>query len=282
MPWNSRGIKMKFDIKNYRLKFPWFGIDVSLWQRNIHFESALESGVKFCIIKSSEGEKIVDPYFHQHHYNATKYNIHVGAYHYFTGLTKTDAEKQMKHFIKTISKYKFDMPVFVDIEHNNLLQFSRDYITDLALYCVELLNDAGYVAGLYFPNYVLTYNINHDKIKSQILWIADINSKCPNIDGLSMWQFGGNCNELRSLIIGGVICDQNLCFVNFPQLIGDIMDFSKFPGNDNVPAEWARDSVKWAIENGLINGDENGLRLRDHLTREELCAILQRYDARKE
>ena len=51
-----------------------------------------------------------------------------------------------------------------------------------------------------------------------------------------------------------------------------------FPGNDNSPSDWSSDAVKWAIEVGLIKGDESGLRLRDHITREEMLTILKRYD----
>ena len=32
--------------------------------------------------------------------------------------------------------------------------------------------------------------------------------------------------------------------------------------DDNMP-EWARDAVKWAVDNKILNGDENGLNLDD-------------------
>lgn len=46
---------------------------------------------------------------------------------------------------------------------------------------------------------------------------------------------------------------------------------------DNVPAEWAKEAVVWATENGIIKGDENGdLHLGDPVTRQELCVMLKR------
>ena len=32
---------------------------------------------------------------------------------------------------------------------------------------------------------------------------------------------------------------------------------------DNNMPEWARAAVSWAVENGILNGDENGLNLDD-------------------
>lgn len=46
---------------------------------------------------------------------------------------------------------------------------------------------------------------------------------------------------------------------------------------DSEPAEWARDAVEWAIDNGIIYGDENGdLMLRKPCTREQMLVFLYR------
>ena len=49
---------------------------------------------------------------------------------------------------------------------------------------------------------------------------------------------------------------------------------------DNTPASWAKSSVNWAVNNGIIAGDANGdLMLKSYPTREQLCVILKRlYD----
>lgn len=49
------------------------------------------------------------------------------------------------------------------------------------------------------------------------------------------------------------------------------------------PADtWAKDDLVWAKQEGLINGDENGNQMpRKFLTREELAAVLHRYDGKK-
>lgn len=46
---------------------------------------------------------------------------------------------------------------------------------------------------------------------------------------------------------------------------------------DNKPSEWAKEAVQWAVDNGIMRGDEKGnLRLRDNVTREELAVMLYR------
>lgn len=48
--------------------------------------------------------------------------------------------------------------------------------------------------------------------------------------------------------------------------------------NDSEPAEWAREAVEWAVENGIIFGDENGdLMLRQPCTREQMLVFLHRF-----
>lgn len=46
---------------------------------------------------------------------------------------------------------------------------------------------------------------------------------------------------------------------------------------DNIPAEWAEDAVVWAVENGILYGDENGnYRLHENCTREMMLVFLYR------
>lgn len=46
---------------------------------------------------------------------------------------------------------------------------------------------------------------------------------------------------------------------------------------DNIPAAWAEDAVSWAVENGILYGDENGnYRLHENCTREMMLVFLHR------
>ena len=46
---------------------------------------------------------------------------------------------------------------------------------------------------------------------------------------------------------------------------------------DNEPAEWSADAVLWALDNGILYGDENGnLMLHQPCTREQMVVFLHR------
>lgn len=49
---------------------------------------------------------------------------------------------------------------------------------------------------------------------------------------------------------------------------------------DNTPSKWegAKEAIDWATSNGIMKGDNKGnLRLRDNITREEMCIMLHRF-----
>ena len=47
---------------------------------------------------------------------------------------------------------------------------------------------------------------------------------------------------------------------------------------DNIAADWSRDAVNWALQKGILKGDERGdLLLHSPVTREQLCVMLMRY-----
>ena len=47
---------------------------------------------------------------------------------------------------------------------------------------------------------------------------------------------------------------------------------------DNIAADWSRDAVNWAVQKGILKGDERGdLLLHSPVTREQLCVMLMRY-----
>lgn len=52
---------------------------------------------------------------------------------------------------------------------------------------------------------------------------------------------------------------------------------------DNTPSSWAKEAVDWAVENGLMYGDENGnLLLHSNITREQFITMLYRYHQKRD
>jgi len=53
------------------------------------------------------------------------------------------------------------------------------------------------------------------------------------------------------------------------------------PQLDNTPSEWSKDAISWAIQKGILKGDNGNLMLRQPLTREQFCVMLYRYNRLK-
>lgn len=57
----------------------------------------------------------------------------------------------------------------------------------------------------------------------------------------------------------------------------EVVVVAETPKPDNTPSPWAKDAVEWAVENGVIRGDENGnLGLHELCTVEKQLTILYR------
>lgn len=51
---------------------------------------------------------------------------------------------------------------------------------------------------------------------------------------------------------------------------------------DNIPSPAHKESVEWAVENGILSGNVDGdLMLHQPLTREQFCTMLHRYDSHR-
>lgn len=48
---------------------------------------------------------------------------------------------------------------------------------------------------------------------------------------------------------------------------------------DNMPDEWAKEAVEWAIENGILVGDSTGnYMLHRNCTRQEMLVFISRFN----
>ena len=199
-----------------------FGIDVSLWQRDIDFEAAKREGAEFVIIKSSEGS-FVDPCFDAHYKAAKAAGLHVGAYHYLTSRTVSGAEGEAKYFASLLAGKQLDMPVYLDIESPVLFLNPKGVNTEIARKFCDVMEKQGFFAGIYTYADFLSYNLDDSRLQGYAHWIGCISKEKPAYKGnagvFGIWQFGGDRNLIRSNKVGGVVCDQDYCYIDYPAKI---------------------------------------------------------------
>ncbi|WP_049041856.1 GH25 family lysozyme, partial [Clostridium sporogenes] len=118
------------------------GIDISMHNGNINFDSVKNAGYDVVIIKATEGVQYVDPFLGQHYNGAKAAGLNIGFYHFMS--EKTDPSQQAVDFWNSIKDKQFNVMPCLDIETNSWGR-SSNQITDR---CLEFLNKFKALSGL--------------------------------------------------------------------------------------------------------------------------------------
>lgn len=218
---------------NTQNEYKKFGIDISVWQAGIDFKKVKDEGVDFVIIKSSEG-CFTDPLFERHYTEAKKYGFKVGAYHYLTSTTVSGAETEANYFSKILKGKQFDMPVYLDIESPSLFANAKQINTEIVKTFCSIMEKNKYWVGVYSYLDFFNYNLDDSKLQRYAHWIGSIGVSKPKTncsDGVfGIWQYGGDRNLIRLNKVGGLVCDQDYCYIDYPTKIKE----RKLNGYDKV------------------------------------------------
>lgn len=112
------------------------GIDASRYQPRIDFAKAKAAGVRFAILKMSEGASYTDPKFFTHWQGAVAAGVLVGAYHFF----RPDQRNPMgeaQSIRKLLGTDWGDMGLWIDVENVN----ANGKVVDPATYAGTIEGD---------------------------------------------------------------------------------------------------------------------------------------------
>lgn len=241
-----------------------FGIDVSMWQGDFDFAAAIKEGVTFAILKGGGADDglYTDSRFLSSYTKAKKLGLPVGVYWFSRATTVTEAENEAEFFYdNVISGRQFELPVYIDVEHSDMLSLGKEVLTEIIKTWCRTLENKKLWVGIYaslntFENYV-----NDSKLTQYTHWVAQWAEECtyktPSV--LDMWQFGGSTNLLRSNVVAGKICDQNYMLTNLPSYIMNL-GYNGFPEQSystarKTVAQIAREIVqgKWGVGQDRTN-----------------------------
>lgn len=92
-------------------------------------------------------------------------------------------------------------------------------------------------------------------------------------------KFGSIANEVNKLLSESSVSedDEMLSYEQFKEYMGRYED-EKAKAD---PGKWSEDAREWAEDNNIIQGDENGMRYKSNVTREELVTVLKRLSENK-
>lgn len=169
------------------------GIDVSHLNGSIDWPkvAADPQGIKFAILKASEGASSKDSRMQDNCTGAQKAGLIVGFYHFATWNSQDvvkDAKQEAANFIAAVGVNIPDLPLVLDIETNKPLSLSREQVLlFIDTFTNELYQD-GHQAALYAsPGFLQSYlPINH-RLGNIPVWIADYSGEINHVPGITKY-----------------------------------------------------------------------------------------------
>ena len=166
------------------------GVDISVYQGNFTNLSLLKAaGFNFAIIKISEGLS-TDRCFEQHYSNCEKYGIARGVYVYSHANSISKAKAEANYLLKVLNGRKLEMPVFIDLEADDINFAWNHNIMPWVLAFGETIKAGGYRWGTYSNQswYLNKLNIEQLKRAGATIWVSGYNGTEITIPH-DIWQY---------------------------------------------------------------------------------------------
>lgn len=176
------------------------GIDCYVCTGDIDWEKVRASGVRFAMIKASQGYTLkgdsylfADRYFGKNFTGATGAGLYCGSWHYLTAANETQAKEEARHYLSIISPYRRHHLLWaaVDVEEGKYLPSTPSRLCAVVdTFCREVAK-AGFIPMVYTnPNYI---KYKFRRVPDWDLWLALWRDKSRVPTGyprMRIWQWG--------------------------------------------------------------------------------------------
>lgn len=231
-----------------------FGVDISVWQKGFNFQKAINEGVKFVVLRGMYGNA-KDTEFENHYKNAKILGLPVGAYQWGRASNVAQAREEAQIFIDSCLKGKqFEYPIYYDVEDSILLNKGTSETTEIIKAWAETMESSGYFVGVYMNQSCFETEVLGKELSSRYTqWRAKWTTLDKAPKDAQMWQFGGETNLVRTNLVAGIVCDQDLAVQDFPTIIkrAGKNGFSADSNNHVFPSQ-QKSTTEIALE--VVNG----------------------------
>ena len=163
-----------------------FGIDVSTWQ-DVDWSQASQE-IDFAIFRSSFATT-TDSQFYANLEGCETYGVPFGLYVYSYAENVQEAEDEAYYVLDLIEGHDLAFPIYFDMEDAVIDVLSDETKELLCKTFCDIIEDAGYEAGLYTSTMWLeNYYENSNYIHSLPIWCAQWYTTCQYAGGVRMWQ----------------------------------------------------------------------------------------------
>lgn len=205
------------------------GIDISSHQGMIDFAQVKASGYDFVIIKAGQGLRPMRTFQKRYLPAVQAARLDWGAYWWTDATTVEGAKAEARAFLKEMQGLKPTFPLWLDQEYGSPHEnCTRQQRTDMVKAFLDMLQNAGYYAGLYCSYDWLLNWLYEEQLTAYDKWIAQYADKCSYKGAHGMWQNTvlGTYGKLgRDYFTAGSVpgvdanCDVNICYKDYPQII---------------------------------------------------------------
>lgn len=172
-------------------KYPIVGVDVSSYQGIIDWETLASQNIKFAFIKATEGSSHVDAYFGNNWADASKTDLRIGAYHFFS--FESSGKTQADLFCSTVTAVDNMLPPVIDVEYYGKYKSEKninvpDIKAELRVLIAEV--EAAYdMKPIIYATKESYDTIIKDDFDDCDLWIRSVYSKVNNDINWTFWQY---------------------------------------------------------------------------------------------
>lgn len=209
------------------------GIDVSSHQGNVDFNKVKKAGYDFVIIKAGEWLHEMDTFKKRYLPAVLAAGLEWGAYWWSDAVTVEEAKQEARAFLKALDGLKPTFPIWMDQEFQSPcgrwgINNGKQLRTDMAKAFLDVLEQAGYFAGLYASQSWLDHWVDSSQLTRYDKWVAQYANKCTYNGQHGIWQhtvIGKKGTKGKDYWTFGFVpgltenCDVNVCYKDYPTII---------------------------------------------------------------
>ena len=210
------------------VQYPIIGVDVSAYQGEIDWETLALQDISFAFIKATEGSSLIDRCFETNWNAASKTNLRIGAYHFFS--FESSGVSQADLFICVVDPVQGMLPPVIDVEYYGRYRSEQDIDLSAVKEELHVLVDRMTAAYGTRPIIYTSKKAYDTIIKGDFLdcdlWIRSVYSEVGADVDWTFWQYSN-----RHILQGYSGRER---FIDLNVFCGNADDFARYPGGEDA------------------------------------------------
>lgn len=169
------------------------GLDLSHHNGKILYEGL--DTLDFVFLKATEGTTHIDRDFKTHYKGFKNKGIALGVYHFFR--FDTDGKEQANHFLNRIKGHTFQVPLIVDVEHENNPKVSREKVIQRLNEFMQTIKKKTGQKPIIYTNGDGYSDFVEKEFDDHTLWLSSTNAWRPAMMDCTFWQFNINADLME-------------------------------------------------------------------------------------